>query len=77
MPVVWKIRKDGIKQRFNISPIRKKVVKLYSQGLSSRKVGEMCDVSHSRVLKILRLENVNRREITKPIILANLPISDL
>ncbi len=63
MAVVWKIRSDGVRQRFNISPLRKEVVKLYKEGLSSRKVGERLRISHARVLRILRSENETRRSI--------------
>ena len=68
MPVVWKTRSDGVRQRFNITPKRKEAVRLYKNGLVSRKVAEKLGISHARVLKILKLEGVERRSITKPIL---------
>jgi len=64
----WKIRSDGVKQRFNFSPLRKEIVKLYELGLSARNVGKKLKISHSRVLKILESENIDRRKIVKPIL---------
>jgi len=68
MSVVWKVRSDGVKQRFHLTPLRKDVVRLYKSGLSSRKVGGMLNISHARVLKILRSEDISRRPVIKPII---------
>lgn len=68
MGAVWQIRSDGVKQRFNLSPLRKEVVKLYQNGLSSRTVGNSLGISHARVLKLLKSENVSRRSIVHPIL---------
>jgi intein-encoded DNA endonuclease-like protein len=65
--VIWKVRRDGVKQRFNLSPLRKEVAKLYNNGLSSRKVGNSLGISHARVLKLLKSEKVVRRDIIKSI----------
>ena len=67
MPAVWKIRSDGVKQRFNLSPLRGEIVKLYQDGLSSRKIGNKLNLSHVRILKILKLENLTRRKLIQSI----------
>lgn len=67
MSIITKIRCDGVKQRFNISPLRPKIKKLYIQGNASRKVGKILGISHTRVLQLLKKENINRRTITKSI----------
>ena len=67
MSIVWKVRKDGVRQRFNLSPLRGEVKSLYGDGLSSRKVGEKLGISHARVLKLLKSEDVIRRGIVKSI----------
>lgn len=65
MPTILKTRVDGVRQKFHISPLRPKIKKLYSMGLSSRKVGKELSISHARVLKILSDEKIDRRSITK------------
>lgn len=65
MPVKWKLRRDGVRQRFNLSPLREEIVKLYNSGLSARKVGKILCVSHARVLKVLHSEDVNVRKVVK------------
>lgn len=67
MPVIIKTRSDGVKQRFNISPLRPIIKLLYLQGKPSREVGKILNISHARVLQLLKKENINRRSITKPI----------
>jgi len=67
MPTISKIRKDGVIQKFHLSPLRPQIKELYSQGLSSRKVADKLGISHVRVLAILKNENVDRRSVTKTI----------
>ncbi|MEK6824571.1 MAG: hypothetical protein AABY02_01835, partial [Nanoarchaeota archaeon] len=71
MPVVWRTRSDGVKQRFNLSPLRSEIIKLYLDGLSSRKIGGKLNLSHVRILKILKSENLARRKLIKPILNKN------
>lgn len=67
MTTIWKTRNDGVRQRFHISPLREDIVKLYKEGMSSRKIGEKLNISHARVLQLLGKEGIQRRSITKPI----------
>lgn len=68
MYTICKIRKDGVKQRFHISPLRSKIKRLYNQGLSSRDVGKKLNISHTRVLQLLKKENIKTRSVIKPIL---------
>lgn len=67
MAVIWKLRSDGVLQRFNTSPLRPKIVDLYNAGFPSRIVAEKVGISHARVLQLLEKEGVNRRMVEKPI----------
>ena len=67
MPFLIKTRCDGFKQKYHLSPLRPKIKKLYSIGLSSREVGKNLGISHVRVLNVLKTENINRRSVTKTI----------
>jgi len=67
MTIIFKTRCDGVRQKFHLTPLRPKIKKLYLEGLSSRKIGKKLGISHTRVLIILKKENVNRRSLIKPI----------
>lgn len=67
MSIIIKKRIDGVTQRFHISPLRPKIKELYTKGLSSRVIGKKLGISHARVLKILRSENIKRRNNIKSI----------
>ncbi len=56
-----------MKQRFNLSPLRDEIVRLYREGWSSRKIGLTLNLSHVRILKILNSEGLERRKIVKSI----------
>ena len=65
MPIISKIRFDGVKQKYHLSPLRTQIKELYKQGLSSRKVSQKINISHTRVLQLLKKENIICRSITK------------
>lgn len=67
MVVLLKTRRDGFKQRYNLSHLRPKIKELYLKGLSSRETGKKIGISHTRVLNVLKTENINRRSVTKVI----------
>ena len=67
MKTILKIRKDGVKQKYNLSPLRLVIKRLYKSGKSARQIGKKLNISHTRVLQLLKKENINRRSNTKAI----------
>ncbi len=65
MPTILKIRKDGFKQKYHLSLLRPNINRLYKGGKSARQVGKELNISHARVLQLLKKENVSRRSVTK------------
>lgn len=59
MAVLLKTRCGGFKQKYNLLCLRLKIKNLYLKGLSSREIGRKIGVSHTRVLNVLKTENVN------------------